>query len=450
MSTMIFKALKGNRKAMTSLYEQNSKKAYFLAKCLLCDEAQTATAVSSAFKRTWDSAASAEVRSEGDFEKLVVLRVAEHCKRTVTKRDNNALRMPKNKDVLVAAPESGKKNYNNAAECAASRLPELQRFVLVLRVVGKMEESEIADLLKLDIKDVEAIVNAEDKNLKTVMNGMGWTPARAVEEIEEGADSAVVPAKAAKQVAADIDTIAAPAEKKSRVITAAIAIVIILCVVLTVVFALRGGDDTTDTEYTSGTNTSGTADTDTGAGGDDTAEPDDAPAALDPSLVYYADIAIENYGNITIKLDQENAPLTTANFVDLVNKGFYNGLTFHRIMEGFMMQGGCPEGNGYGNSGRTIVGEFSVNGHDNKLSHTRGTVSMARSGASYDSGSCQFFIVHEDSIFLDGQYAAFGVVTEGMDVVDDVCESAEPTDNNGTIPADAQPIITSITIRTEG
>lgn len=446
MSTSIYKALKGNRKAMTSLYEQNSKRAFYLAECLLCDEGQAAGAVSSVFKKIWDGIAPAGVQTEADFTNLVVLRVAEHCKRVVTKRDNGAFRMPKNKDVIVAVPEDGKKNYANAAECATSRLPELQRFVLALRAVGGMNTAQIADVLKLDIKDVEAVINAEGENLKTVMNGMGWTPARAVEEIEEGTQSAVVPAKTSKQVAADIDAIAAPAEKKRNVITVAAVIAVILCAALIVVFVTRGGDDTTDTDFTSGTSDS---DTDSTIGGEDTSDTDDAPAALDPSLVYYADIAIEDYGNITIKLDQENAPITAANFVSLAQSGFYDGLTFHRIMEGFMMQGGCPEGTGYGNSGKTIVGEFSVNGYDNKLSHTRGTVSMARSGASYDSGSCQFFIVHEDSTFLDGQYAAFGVVTEGMDVVDNVCESAEPTDSNGTIPASAQPKITSITIRTE-
>lgn len=118
-------------------------------------------------------------------------------------------------------------------------------------------------------------------------------------------------------------------------------------------------------------------------------------------------------------------------------------------MEGFMMQGGDPNGDGYGGSENTIVGEFTNNGYDNSLSHTRGAISMARSGDSYDSASSQFFIVHEDSTFLDGDYAVFGYVTEGMDIVDAVCEAAEPTDDNGTIPAETQPIITSVVIRTE-
>lgn len=156
-------------------------------------------------------------------------------------------------------------------------------------------------------------------------------------------------------------------------------------------------------------------------------------------------IEIENYGSITLELDGSAAPITVANFVALAESGFYDGLTFHRIMEGFMMQGGCPEGTGMGGADTNIKGEFKENGVDNPLSHTRGAISMARSRA-HDSASSQFFIVHEDSTFLDGSYAAFGYVTEGMDVVDAVCADAKPSDNNGSIPAENQPIIKSVTI----
>ena len=164
--------------------------------------------------------------------------------------------------------------------------------------------------------------------------------------------------------------------------------------------------------------------------------------------IYFADIKIQDHGTITIELDTESAPITTDNFIKLAEDGFYDGLTFHRIIEGFMMQGGDPDGNGTGGSENTIEGEFSENGHDNALSHTRGAVSMARSN-DYNSASSQFFIVHEDSTFLDGQYAVFGYVTEGMDIVDEICTTAQPADGDGTIPADAQPVMSSVTIRTE-
>lgn len=167
---------------------------------------------------------------------------------------------------------------------------------------------------------------------------------------------------------------------------------------------------------------------------------------LDETVTYYADIEIADYGTVTVQLDHSAAPVTVANFISLAESGFYDGLTFHRIIEGFMMQGGDPKGNGTGGSNTKIAGEFAANGHDNPISHERGVISMARSKA-YDSASSQFFIMHADAAYLDGQYAAFGRVTEGMDVVDAVCEAAEPTDNNGSIPKDAQPVITKITIR---
>ena len=134
----------------------------------------------------------------------------------------------------------------------------------------------------------------------------------------------------------------------------------------------------------------------------------------------YADIEIENYGTITVYLDAESAPMTVSNFVSLAKSGFYDGLTFHRIIENFMIQGGCPKGDGTGDSGQNIKGEFANNGVENDISHVRGVISMARGGYDNNSGSCQFFIVHQDSPHLDGDYAAFGKVTKGMDVVDKI------------------------------
>ena len=173
-----------------------------------------------------------------------------------------------------------------------------------------------------------------------------------------------------------------------------------------------------------------------------------APAANEESQgvgTHHAEIEIQDYGTITVELDGDAAPITVQNFMDLANAGFYDGLTFHRIISGFMMQGGDPNGNGTGGSENTIKGEFSANGVENPLSHTRGAISMARAQAP-DSASSQFFICHADSTFLDGQYACFGYVTDGMDVVDAVCEAAQPTDDNGTISADQQPVITAIRV----
>ena len=154
----------------------------------------------------------------------------------------------------------------------------------------------------------------------------------------------------------------------------------------------------------------------------------------------------QDYGTIEVKLDPKEAPLTCENFIELANEGFYDNLTFHRIMKGFMIQGGDPNGDGTGGSEKTVKGEFSSNGVENNLSHERGVISMARS-SDKDSASSQFFICDADDPFLDGDYAAFGKVIKGMDVVDKIADDAKPTDNNGSISKDEQPVIETITIK---
>lgn len=156
-------------------------------------------------------------------------------------------------------------------------------------------------------------------------------------------------------------------------------------------------------------------------------------------------ITVKGYGKINLELDADVAPITVTNFIELVEDGFYDGLTFHRIIDGFMIQGGDPNHDGTGGSGKNIKGEFSLNGVGNTISHVRGVISMARSNDP-NSASSQFFIVHEDSTHLDKQYAAFGHVTEGMSVVDKIAKDAEPVDDNGTIPYEEQPVIESIKV----
>lgn len=183
----------------------------------------------------------------------------------------------------------------------------------------------------------------------------------------------------------------------------------------------------------------------------DTSTPDDssqqttADDTAEPIGQHHAQITVKDYGTIDIELDGDVAPISVQNFIDLANDGFYDGLTFHRIITGFMMQGGDPTGTGMGGSEDNIKGEFSANGVKNDLSHTRGAVSMARS-SDYDSASSQFFIVQQDSTYLDGQYACFGYVTNGMDVVDAICDNTPVTDDNGTVEAANQPVIESVKI----
>lgn len=170
-----------------------------------------------------------------------------------------------------------------------------------------------------------------------------------------------------------------------------------------------------------------------------------AAESITEKATHNVTIEIENYGTITAELYGEAAPITVANFVKLANEGFYDGLTFHRIISGFMIQGGDPLGNGTGGSSETIKGEFSQNGVSNPIKHERGVLSMARSNDN-DSASSQFFIMHDQATWLDGAYAAFGCVLEGMDVVDAICASTPVTDGNGTVAKANQPKIVSIKV----
>ena len=165
--------------------------------------------------------------------------------------------------------------------------------------------------------------------------------------------------------------------------------------------------------------------------------------------LHQVEIEIEKYGTIKLTLDETIAPITVQNFIKLANEGFYDGLTFHRIMEGFMMQGGDPNGDGTGGSPNKIKGEFAINGVSNPLPHVRGVISMARLSYPYDSASSQFFIMHTDYPSLNGSYAAFGWVTSGIEIVDAICENTPVVDRNGTVLSKDQPKIVSVRVITK-
>ncbi len=171
-----------------------------------------------------------------------------------------------------------------------------------------------------------------------------------------------------------------------------------------------------------------------------------APAEGEKTL-HTVEITVKDYGTMTLVLDATAAPITVQNFLDLANQGFYDGLTFHRIMDGFMIQGGDPLGNGMGGSSTHITGEFALNGWENPISHQPGVISMARSGDP-NSASSQFFICVGDASFLDGSYAAFGWTAdeESLEIALQIAKDAKPVDNNGSIPKAEQPVIESVKV----
>lgn len=202
-------------------------------------------------------------------------------------------------------------------------------------------------------------------------------------------------------------------KKTTGIIAGILLLIVVLVAAVIVLFAVRGKKESTE--------------------------------AIDAAGKHHIEIQVKDYGTIKAELDGDAAPITVANFLKLAESGFYDGLTFYRIIDGFMIQGGDPKGNGTGGADKTIKGEFSQNGVENKLSHVRGTLSMARS-QDMDSASSQFFIVQSDCTYLDGQYAAFGTVTEGMELVDKICKDTPVQDNNGTVSAADQPVIESIKV----
>lgn len=228
--------------------------------------------------------------------------------------------------------------------------------------------------------------------------------------------------------------------KKSVIVISVIAGIVVLALIVLGIFAITMNGNNNDSSATTETTSTTAAVAETTV-----AEEASYIDTADISGKHHAEIDIKDYGKISVELDADSAPISVQNFMNLAENGFYNGLTFHRIIKDFMMQGGDPLGTGSGGSDQNIKGEFTSNGVDNPLSNTRGAIAMARS-TDYNSASSQFFIVQKDSTNLDGQYAVFGYVTDGMDIVDEICNNVVNTDNNGAVESDKRPIINTIKI----
>ncbi len=453
MASIFEAAAKGQRKAMSALYEANKQKVYYVSLLLTGKKGEAVEATNFAFKNVWSGINAHNIKADDEFAHLAVCKAVDYIKRKISKKDNKAFRIPPKQNFLVNTEGKLNKEYPVVTIEALKHLPDLQRFILVLHSVGVYLPEQIASTFKLDMKTVGMALEAENININRILSFMKETDIdypSFIELLKDGEEEIDFPEEVDTYAYTTINNIAGPIEKKRKnlIIKICAGILAVIILIGGIVMISLNGDKTTTTS-------------DTGSSSDTVSDSTDSSVItepvidLDETATYYADIEIENQGTITVKLDQTAAPVTVSNFVNLAQNGFYDGLTFHRIMEDFMMQGGDPNGDGTG--GNTdedgnevnIVGEFTNNGYENSLSHTRGAISMARASEN-NSASSQFFIVHEDSSSsLDGDYAVFGYVSEGMDIVDTICESAEPTDDNGTIEASAQPVIKSITIRTE-
>ena len=429
MSQIIVKASSYYGKAMAELFEKNKQKAYYLASWLLEDTNKAQAVTVEAFKSVFRDLASSSIKTEKEFTNFVMLKVGEYCRAVILKKDSKALRIPEERNFLITGeiyPKSGK---TTDIQRVIAQFNPLQRFIFVMRNISGCEKEVTAAFLKLDKKTFEKAVEQEKINIENILAALNKSSIsydELVNDFIRQEKLTPVPLKLSDSVEDSINELCRPYEsqrqKKAAVITVAVAAVcaVVVAVVMMFVSDFFSKED----------------------GGK---KVDFVDSVEDITAEYYADIDIENYGTIKVALDSDAAPKTVENFVKLANDGFYDGLTFHRIIDDFMMQGGDPDANGTGGSGVDIVGEFAANGYDNYISHTRGAISMARS-EEYNSASSQFFIVQSDSTHLDGEYAAFGYVTEGMDIVDKVCTDAKPIDGNGTIARADQPVITSVKI----
>ncbi len=457
------KAQKGNAQELENILKENIKDVYFMLKTMLGEGQKTESATVSIFKKILPQVFNKEINSDTELSSALIMEAAKYCKRILDK-EYKAFKVPKNGNYLYSSYDDLSITQNdNMCGIVLKALPMFHKFVYLLRYIYNYETKQISEIIKINADTIDVILNAEEVHLGRIEiaaknKGCLAKTINADEfhmKLLTMKNNADLPNNIVKTIFLMADKLSAPIkakETKKKIKITLIAVLSLLIVGIiagtfihtnsfTSTEAIGGADGETDITITDNTNTeadiSVTDSSNTG---------DMHDASSNEEFTHHADIQIENHGTITIGLNGNVAPKTVENFVKLANEGFYDGLTFHRIMDGFMMQGGDPNGDGTGGSDENVVGEFSENGYENNISHTRGTISMARS-SDYDSGSSQFFIVHEDSTFLDGQYAAFGQVTEGMDIVDEICTKSNPTDDNGTIPKEEQPVISSITIR---
>ncbi|WP_347559153.1 peptidylprolyl isomerase [Pseudoflavonifractor sp. AF19-9AC] len=448
MPTNLERAAKGHKKSMMELYLDNRTSVYIFCKLMLEDEQEAGWATSAVFDEAWRELMVYTTWTEVSFHHKLMVLAAKYCWRHVFGHMQ--------KKVKVAKPTSDKcrkvqsKNYYGPVadgmellQCALSQMAPIQRYVYLAIISGNLSTRELGQLIGQSNEEIITIYNSSLSSLSCYLPadiGGGLSYLQIQSLLQKAGEAQDVPEEVD---CACVEQIKAKSKLQMPpfhiMLFSGCLLVCGFILIAYLVFSMGSSEPNNREKQMTDSSVS-----------DSSTEETQTSGSLRADATYYADIVIQDYGTITVELDQNAAPITVENFISLAESGFYDGLTFHRIIEGFMMQDGDPEGDGTGGSGSTIVGEFEENGYENTLSHTRGAVSMARSN-DYDSASSQFFIVQEDaSESLDGKYAVFGYVVDGMEIVDEICSDANPTDGNGSIAPEEQPVITTITITEEG
>lgn len=451
MLSVIQGAARGERGAMQSLYKGNKQKVWSIAYGLLLDQQQAASVTAAVFRDLWREIKLSSIPNRAEFTATAINKTAEMCAAAIMQKSPKAFQLPHDKNFRLKAGAAINTRFESETEYYLSNLPPLQRLIFVLHTVGGWGALRIARVLQWDSTIVRTALEAEADNFQQLQQQSGRDYSGSYEEIlslfAAWEKEISVPEATDMQILGTINSLVNPkAEraKRRRISIAAICGAILLLIVWAVLPSSAPGPDESN-DSTQGTSDIDDATADSGEEEDHTGPATYDPPSLDPDIIYYAEIEIEEYGTITFKLDQAAAPVTCANFVYLSEMGFYDFLTFHSVTDGTMLQGGDPTINASITASNTIVGEFSENGIDNPLSHTAGAVSMVRSN-DYDSASSAFNILRQDRTDLDGKYAVFGYVTEGMDVLERIFNGVVSDDSTGLLEEDMQPVISAITI----
>jgi len=401
----IKKAAKGDRRALLSIYEAYKRPVYFICRYLLEDETQAGEKTEAVFSKLWDALLSGEPFTESALKRYLSEKAVLSCLESLPLDEGRELFL------TSARPEAG-------AETKAyitwllNALTVRYKIFFLMQAVQENSARQTAPLLGMEPRAAEiqwhAAENALSRHLSKlqIRDSIGTLNYSVLcQEVRSMAEGGKVPLELDDRVQKNITEVTkARYRRKAKIIgIVAAAVILVIGIIAGLLYADRQKD------------------------------------------LAKAELEIEDYGTISLTLDKAVAPITVENFVELAESGFYDGLTFHRIIEGFMMQGGDPNGNGSGGSGKNITGEFYYNGYPNYLAHSRGVISMARSD-DYNSASSQFFIMHADYESLDGLYAAFGWVTDGMDIVDQICSETPVEDGNGTVLPENQPKIVTVRI----
>lgn len=452
-------AAKGDKKALQQLYRQYAGTSYYLCCYFLKSEQAAAEATVTVFSRVFAATVGQPVLNEQLFKALVLGKTVEVTKANIQKNAPTAFR-----DAEKSAVDSSYRAAKNAASPteeekqnlikALRSLQNRQCYTLTMLTCFGLQKHQLAQYMKLDSEKIDAsLARAKESFRKTLQ--LPENSRRELEDqlravkaaMQEQAAAVTVPPQVEKSVLAEAQKIAkfVTAKFLKHLAVAAAGVIVAAGLVFGGIALFKNSNNSANYDASSAENQSAQGSSESQSTQSVNATNQSSTTEPEFKATKHAQIEIKNYGTISLELYGEEAPITVNNFVKLANEGFYNGLTFHRIISGFMIQGGDPNGNGTGGSTENIKGEFSQNGVQNRILHTRGTISMARSSEN-DSASSQFFIMQQDATHLDGAYAAFGRVTSGLEIVDKICENTPVTDSNGTVTTENQPVITSIKI----